>query len=556
MTTAQSVGALGQVETRRVLSRDDGWVIAASCAGTLCEWYDFFLYGAMAAIIGAKFFGQFDEATRNVFALLTFALGFLIRPLGGVMLGRFGDLIGRRKIFLLTIIGMGAATFAVGLLPTSAEVGVAAPLALVALRVFQGLAISGEFGGAVIYVAEHAPEGRRGLYAGWIPACIGLSLLLALVAVIGVQSAMSAAEFDAWGWRLPFLGSALLFAISVGARLRLRESPAFLKLKAEGRHSKAPISEAYGTWRNAKLALVALFGMTAGVAATGYAGTFYVLVFMTSTLKLDGFSANLLFTVAMLFGSALCVFFGWLSDRIGRKPIMLTGCLLAAIGYSPVFHLISEIANPSLMHAQESVVVVVKADPAGCSFMFNPAGAAKYTSACDLARAALGRASVAYRNEALPAGSPTLVEVDHAEVALGSDPGKALAQAIAAAGYPRADETDALKLARVSDLFAPRPLTLVGLLLFLVMCAQMTQGPAAAALVELFPTRIRYTSMSLPYQIGTGWIGGLLPATMFAMNAISGDMFFGLWYPIVIAGGCCLIGLFFLPETRAIDIAA
>lgn len=556
MTTAATANPSGQAETKRSMSLGDGWVIAASCAGTLCEWYDFFLYGAMATLIGAKFFGQFDEVTRNIFALLTFALGFIIRPLGGLVFGRFGDLVGRRNIFLVTVIGMGAATFAVGLLPTSAQIGVGAPIALVALRVLQGLAISGEFGGAVIYVAEHAPDGRRGLYAGWIPACIGLSLLLALAVVIGAQSAMSAADFDAWGWRLPFLGSAVLLAISVAIRLRLQESPAFLKIKAEGRHSKAPISEAFGTWRNARLAIVALFGMTAGVAVTGYAGTFYVLVFMTSALKLDSFSANLIFTVAMVFGAASCVFFGWLSDRIGRKPIILTGCLLAAVGYSPAFHMISAVANPALLRAQATVSVVIKADPATCSLMFNPAGATKYTSACDIAKAALARASVAYRNEALPAGTPTAVEINQTPVALGNDPAKTLAQAIAAAGYPRADQSDVLKLLHISDLLAPRPLALIGLLLFLVMCAQMTQGPAAAALVELFPTRIRYTSMSLPYQIGTGWIGGLLPATMFAMNAISGDMFFGLWYPIVIAAVCALVGLLFLPETRAVDIAA
>jgi MFS family permease len=554
--TTLSAAASDPTDMGRTLSMDDSKVIMASCAGTICEWYDFFLYGALATLIGAKFFGQFDETTRNIFALLTFALGFVVRPIGGLLFGRFGDLLGRKNIFLVTVVGMGATTFAVGLIPTSSEIGIAAPIALVALRVLQGLAISGEFGGAVIYVAEHAPAGRRGFYTGWIPACIGLSLLLALVVVLATQSAMSVANFDAWGWRLPFLGSAVLLVISVVVRSRLQESPAFLKIKAEGRHSKAPISEAFGKWSNARLAVVALFGITAGVAATGYAGTFYVLVFMTSALKLDGFTANLLFAVAMLFGSGCCVFFGWLSDKVGRKPVILAGCLLAVVGYSPVFRELTAIANPALLHAQETISVTIKADPETCSLLFNPAGAAKYTSACDLAKSTLARASVAYRSQGLPPGAPTSVEINEMPIALGDNIGKSLEGAIVEAGYPPPGHPDALKLTRLTDVFASRPLTLIGLLLFLVICAQLTQGPAAAALVELFPTRIRYTSMSLPYQIGTGWIGGLLPATMVAMNAASGDMFFGLWYPVTIAAVTFLVGLFFLPETRDADIAA
>jgi len=554
--TTLSASPVRPQQLGRALSLDDAKVILASCAGTVCEWYDFFLYGAMATLIGAKFFGQFDETTRNIFALLTFALGFLVRPIGGLILGRFGDLLGRKNIFLITVIGMGLTTFAVGMLPTSAQVGIAAPIALVTLRVLQGLAISGEFGGAVIYVAEHAPRSRRGFYTGCIPACIGLSLLLAIVVVLVTQSAMSAAAFDAWGWRLPFLGSAILLAVSIAVRVRLQESPAFLKIKAEGRQSRAPISEAFGKWSNARLAVIALFGMTAAVAATGYAGTFYVLVFMTSALKLDSFTANLLYAVAMVFGAASCVFFGWLSDKVGRKPIILAGCLLATVGYSPVFHGLTAVANPTLLRAQQTISVTIKADPATCSLLFNPAGVAKYTSVCDLAKSTLSRNSVAYRNESSLSGAPTLVEINQKVVPLGDDVVKSLGQAIVAAGYPQVGNPETLKIAEISELFAPRPLTMIGLLLFLVMCAQMAQGPAAAALVEMFPARIRYTSMSLPYQIGTGWIGGLLPTTMFAMNAIAGDMFFGLWYPVTITAVTFLIGLLFLPETRNVDIAA
>lgn len=554
MSEATAGGFQGDTALRP-MSKADRKVIVASCVGTIFEWYDFFLYGALAAVIGAKFFGQFDESTRNIFALLTFALGFLVRPLGALVFGRFGDLIGRKNIFLITMLIMGASTFAVGLLPTSAEIGLAAPVGLLILRILQGLAISGEFGGAVIYVSEHAPPGRRGFYAGWIPACIGLSLLLALLVVLMTQAIVGDAAFSAWGWRVPFLLSALLMLLSVWIRLRLNESPAFLKMKAEGRHSKAPIAEAFGRWRNARVALIALFGLTAGVAATGYAGTFYALVFMTSALKIDVFTANLTFAVAMLLGACSCVFFAWLSDKIGRKPIILSGCLLAALTYITIFHALAEVANPALVNAQQSVPVVVKADPATCSFQFNPAGTAKFTSPCDVAKSILARGAVAYRNEALPPGSPTNVVVGDRTVAAGPDLAKELGQAITAAGYPAAGNAQTLRLNGVSDLFAARPLTLVGLLLLLVMFAQMTQGPAAAALVELFPTRIRYTSMSLPYQIGTGWIGGLLPATMFAMNAEAGSMFFGLWYPVVVAGVTFVVGLLFLPETKDRDIS-
>lgn len=538
------------------MTRDERRVIIASSVGTIFEWYDFFLYGALATIIGAKFFSPFDESTRNIFALLTFALGFLVRPFGALVFGRFGDLFGRKYIFLTTIAIMGASTLIVGLLPTSDQIGIAAPIILVALRILQGLAISGEFGGAAIYVAEHAPPGRRGFYTGWIPACIAFSLLLSLAVILLTQSVLDETQFRQWGWRIPFLASALLLVLSLWIRLRLKESPAFLKMKAEGRQSRAPVREALGRWRNIRLALIALFGMSTATAVLGYTGTFYTLVFLTSTLKVDGYSANLLFATAMILGAAGCVFFAWLSDHIGRKPIILAGCAIAVVAYFGLFHELAELVNPALYHAQRAVPVSVNADPATCSFQFNPAGTAKFTSPCDVAKATLARASVAYANVRLPAGAPTTVTIGQDTVAAGPSFAADLAARVKAAGYPAADDPAILRLSSAADLLQGRSLQVIGLLLVLVLLAQMAQGPAAAGIVELFPTNIRYTAMSLPYQIGTGWIGGLLPATMFAMNAESGNMFFGLWYPIAFAASTFVVGLFFLPETSDRDIAS
>ncbi|MBR1219011.1 MFS transporter [Bradyrhizobium sp. U87765 SZCCT0131] len=538
------------------MTRDERRVIVASSVGTIFEWYDFFLYGALATIIGAKFFSPFDESTRNIFALLTFALGFLVRPFGALVFGRFGDLFGRKYIFLTTIAIMGASTLIVGLLPTSDQIGIAAPIILVALRILQGLAISGEFGGAAIYVAEHAPPGRRGFYTGWIPACIAFSLLLSLAVILLTQSVLDDAQFKQWGWRIPFLASALLLVLSLWIRLRLKESPAFLKMKAEGRQSRAPVREALGRWRNIRLALIALFGMSTATAVLGYTGTFYTLVFLTSTLKVDGYSANLLFATAMILGAAGCVFFAWLSDHIGRKPIILAGCAIAVVAYFGLFHALAELVNPALYHAQRAVPVSVNADPATCSFQFNPAGTAKFTSPCDVAKATLARASVAYANVRLPAGAPTTVTIGRDTVTAGPSFAADLAARVKAAGYPAADDPAILRLSSAADLLQGRSLQVIGLLLVLVLLAQMAQGPAAAGIVELFPTNIRYTAMSLPYQIGTGWIGGLLPATMFAMNAESGNMFFGLWYPIAFAASTFVVGLFFLPETSDRDIAS
>ncbi|MGY3563975.1 MFS family permease [Bradyrhizobium sp. USDA 4463] len=552
MSTLENLSSRVQVVP---MTRDERWVIIASSVGTIFEWYDFFLYGSLATIIGAKFFSPFDESTRNIFALLTFALGFLVRPFGALVFGRFGDLFGRKYIFLTTIAIMGASTLVVGLLPTSDQIGIAAPIILVALRILQGLAISGEFGGAAIYVAEHAPPGRRGFYTGWIPACIAFSLLLSLAVILLTQSVLDEAQFKQWGWRIPFLASALLLVLSLWIRLQLKESPAFLKMKAEGRQSRAPVREALGRWRNIRLALIALFGMSTATAVLGYTGTFYTLVFLTSTLKVDGYSANLLFATAMILGAAGCVFFAWLSDHIGRKPIILAGCAIAVVAYFGLFHTLAELVNPALYHAQRAILVSVNADPSTCSFQFNPAGTAKFTSPCDVAKATLARASVAYTNVRLPAGAPTTVTIGQETLTAGPSFAGDLAARVRAAGYPTADDPAILRLSSAADLLHGRSLQVIGLLLVLVLLAQMAQGPAAAVIVELFPTNIRYTAMSLPYQIGTGWIGGLLPATMFAMNAESGNMFFGLWYPIVFAASTFVVGLFFLPETSDRDIA-
>lgn len=531
-------------------------IVIAACAGTIFEWYDFFLYGTLAVTLGAKFFSQFDETSRNIFALLTFAIGFVVRPLGGLLFGRFGDQLGRKNVFLATIVLMGASTFAVGLLPSSETIGFAAPIALLALRLVQGLAVSGEYGGAVIYLAEHAPPARRGLYAGLVPACIGVSLLLTLLVILVAQGALGAAAFDAWGWRIPFLASAVLVGLALPGRLRLEESPAFLKLKQEDRRSKAPISEALLRPKNLRLIAIGLFGMAAGVAATGYTGTIYVLIFMTVALKIDPFTANVLFAIAMLAGAGACVGFAWLSDRIGRKPIILAGCLLAALCYFPIFKLLTEVANPSLAAAQRSVTIVVTADPVTCSFQFNPAGVARFDTGCDKIRSTLARAGAEYRVEAAPPGATASVVVGSQTLQSGPSLSDDLTKALAAAGYPTAKDPKVIRIAGLSDLLAPRSLAMAALLLALVIFAQMTQGPAAAALVELFPTSIRYTSMSLPYQIATGWIGGLLPATVFAMNAQAGNMFFGLWYPVIVTAATVGIGLVFLPETKDRDVAA
>jgi MFS family permease len=560
------------VDRKRPMTREEKRVILASSAGTIFEWYDFYLYGSLAAIIGAQFFSAFPEATRNVFALLAFAAGFLVRPFGALFFGRLGDLVGRKYTFLMTILIMGASTFIVGLLPGYETIGWVAPVILIALRMLQGLALGGEYGGAVVYVAEHAPHGRRGFFTSWIQTTATLGLLLSLMVILAVRSWTGEADFAAWGWRIPFLLSIFLLGISVWIRMQMEESPAFKKMKEEGTQSKAPLSEAFGQWKNAKFAVIALFGLVAGQAVVWYTGQFYALFFLQSILRVDMFTANVLIAWSLILGTAGFVFFGSLSDRIGRKPIILAGCLLAAITYFPVFKYLTEMANPMLAKAQQTTKVTVIADKDQCSFQFNPTGTSKFTSSCDITKALLARSSVSYSVEDAPDGSVTKVRIGDKEV-MSYDVSKLTAEqaktvpaaftkavndALGAAGYPVPGVANAeiVKMSNFFDIFRGQTLAIVLVLTYLVVLVTMVYGPIAAALVELFPTRIRYTGMSLPYHIGNGWFGGLMPATAFAMIAQSGDIFFGLWYPIVIALATFVIGMIFVPENKDRDIFA
>ncbi|GAA0247967.1 MFS transporter [Methylorubrum aminovorans] len=555
-------------------------VIMASSLGTVFEWYDFYLYGSLAAIIGAQFFSAYPEATRNIFALLAFAAGFLVRPFGALVFGRLGDMVGRKYTFLVTILIMGISTFAVGLLPSYStlaayNVGWIAPVTLLALRMLQGLALGGEYGGAAVYVAEHAPMGRRGFYTAFIQTTATLGLLLSLIIILSTQGYVNSAypattvtnadgttttltAFQVWGWRIPFLVSVVLLGISVWIRLQMQESPAFKKMKEEGTHSKAPLSEAFGQWKNAKWALLALLGLTAGQAVVWYTGQFYALFFLQSILKVDQFTANIMIAWSLILATGGFLFFGGLSDRIGRKPIILGGCLIAALTYFPLFNMLTAQANPALHAAQANVPVVVKTNKDDCSFQFNPVGTAKFTKECDVAKALLARSAVNYTTENQPAGTPTVVSINGKDFPV-ADPNfaKAVPAALTEAGYPSAaSNPTVIKASNPIDIFTGQKLAVVGILTILVLYVTMVYGPIAAALVELFPTRIRYTSMSLPYHIGNGWFGGLLPATAFAMVAQTGDIYFGLWYPIVIALFTFVIGLIFIPETKDRDILA
>ncbi|HYZ64782.1 MAG TPA: MFS transporter [Acetobacteraceae bacterium] len=556
-------------ERNRAMSPEERKVIFASSLGTVFEWYDFYLYGSLAVIIGNQFFSQFDPTTRNIFALLAFAAGFLVRPFGALVFGRLGDLIGRKYTFLITITIMGASTFVVGLLPGSNSIGITAPVILLALRMLQGLALGGEYGGAATYVAEHAPQGRRGFYTSWIQTTATLGLFLSLLVILFTRGGMGEQDFLAWGWRIPFLVSILLLAISVWIRTRLNESPAFQRMKAEGTQSKAPLSEAFGQWRNAKWALLALLGLTMGQAVVWYTGQFYALFFLQSILKVDGYTSNLLIAWSLLIGTGGFIFFGWLSDKIGRKIIILAGCALAALTYFPLFGKLTQEANPALYKAQTTIPVTVVADPADCHFQFNPVGTAVFSSSCDIARQVLAGMSVPYRTEAAPAGSVAAVKVGEKTVSA-FDASKAGADAAAkraafvkdvtaeltAGGYPSAANPSVVKMNGVFDVFRSQVATIIGILTVLVIYVTMVYGPIAAALVELFPTRIRYTAMSLPYHIGNGWFGGLLPATAFAMIAATGDIYFGLWYPIIFAAITVVVGAIFVPETKDRDIFA
>jgi hypothetical protein len=538
------------------MTKDERFVILASSLGTVFEWYDFYLYGSLASIIGAQFFSAYPPATRDIFALLAFAAGFLVRPFGAIVFGRIGDIVGRKYTFLVTIMIMGLSTFIVGLLPNAATIGFAAPVILIALRLAQGLALGGEYGGAATYVAEHSPQGKRGYYTSFIQTTATLGLFLSLLVILFTRTAIGEADFAAWGWRIPFLVSVVLLAISVWIRLRLNESPVFQKMKDEGKGSKAPLTEAFANWSNAKIVILALIGGTMGQGVVWYTGQFYALFFMQSILKVDGYTANLLIAWSLLLGTGFFIVFGALSDKIGRKPIILAGCLIAALTFFPIFKMISTNANPALEKAIEATKVEVVADPAGCGDLFNPVGTRVFVAPCDTARAFLATSSVKYSTVYGPAGSGVKVTVNGKEVpytdAKAGNP--AVAAAVTAAGYPKAGDQGIVKMSNPFDIFRPQVAAIIGLLFILVIFVTMVYGPIAAMLVELFPTKIRYTSMSLPYHIGNGWFGGLLPATSFAIVASTGDIYAGLWYPIIFASITAVVGFFFLPETKDVDI--
>jgi len=615
--------------TSRGMTREEKKVIFASSLGTVFEWYDFYLYGSLAAFIGATFFTQYPEATRNIFALLAFAAGFLVRPFGALVFGRVGDLVGRKYTFLVTILIMGLSTFLVGLLPGAASWGIAAPIILIALRMLQGLALGGEYGGAATYVAEHAPDDRRGYYTSWIQTTATLGLFLSLIIILLVQGSMSKETFAAWGWRVPFVVSVILLGISVWIRLSLAESPTFKRMKEEGKGSKAPLSEAFGQWKNAKIALLALFGLTAGQAVVWYNGQFYALFFLNSVLKLDLQTVNIMIAIALAIGSIFFVVFGWLSDKIGRKPIIMAGFVLAILTTFPLFKALTWAANPALASAQQNVRATVTAAPGDCRFQFNPVGTAKFTTSCDVATAFLTRNSVPYdvvstaapgtaasvkigqetvesfdviaagdqakakdaaftksvyialhdggypmkraaakvadqKLDAFVAANPEL-NLDAAAIRSGEKASVPVAQAVKdkllteeeAAGAPEATVYTIPNAGAFSMFADPAqinwPLT-IAILFVLVLYVTMVYGPIAAILVEMFPTRIRYTGMSLPYHIGNGWFGGLLPATVFALSAYKGDIYYGLWYPVAIAAMSLVIGVIFVKDTLGTNL--
>ena len=545
------------------MTAEERKVIFASSLGTVFEWYDFFLYGSLAAIIAKQFFSGLDAGSAFIFALLAFAAGFIVRPFGALVFGRLGDLIGRKYTFLVTILIMGGATFVVGCLPNYASIGVAAPVILISLRMLQGLALGGEYGGAATYVAEHAPAGKRGAYTSWIQMTATIGLFLSLLVILFTRE-FTGPDFEVWGWRVPFLVSIILLAISVWIRLSMNESPAFKKMKEEGKLSKAPLTESFAQWKNLKVVLLALFGLVAGQAVVWYTGQFYALFYMTQVLKVDPKTANLLVAAALVLGSPFFVVFGSLSDKIGRKVVIMGGLLLAIILYIPntpvsLFNGLTHFANPALEKAMATAPASITADVSECTFQFNPTGTAKFTSSCDIAKQVMASNSASYTTVPAPAGSVAVVKIGDTEIAgytpKGMDPAdakakdaefkKAIRDALNAASYPaKADPTQM------------NYVMLTILLTILVMLATMVYGPIAAMLVEMFPTRIRYTSMSLPYHIGNGWFGGLLPTISFALVAQNGNIYYGLWYPIIIAAVTLVIGTLFVKETKDVDIYA
>ncbi|CAH0443081.1 MFS transporter [Ralstonia pseudosolanacearum] len=544
------------------MTREEKKVIFASSLGTVFEWYDFYLYGSLAAIIAKQFFSGLDPTAAFIFALLAFAAGFLVRPFGALVFGRLGDMIGRKYTFLITILIMGTSTFIVGLLPSYTTIGAAAPVILIMLRLLQGLALGGEYGGAATYVAEHAPHGRRGNYTSWIQTTATMGLFLSLIVILVVRE-LTGASFDDWGWRIPFLVSIVLLATSVYIRLSMSESPAFQKMKAEGKTSKAPLTESFGQWRNLKIVILALLGLTAGQAVVWYTGQFYALFFLTQVLKVDAFTANVLIAVALAIGTPFFVFFGSLSDRIGRKWIIMAGCLLAVLTYFPLFKALTHYANPALERAQQTAQISIKADPKECSFQGSPiAREVDFRSSCDIAKRTLAQSSASYEAEDAPAGTIASVTIAGREISSLNASRTADGQNFDADSKKKIADfkksvSDALKAANYPSKADPAQMNTVMVLVILVILViyvTMVYGPIAAMLVELFPTRIRYTSMSLPYHIGNGWFGGLLPTISFALVAQHGNIYYGLWYPIWIAAITFVIGALFVRETKDVDI--
>jgi MFS family permease len=537
------------------LSASQRKVVLASSLGTVFEWYDFYLYGSLASIIAKQYFSALDPTSGFIFALLAFAAGFIVRPFGALVFGRLGDVVGRKHTFLVTIVIMGASTFLVGVLPGYSTLGFLAPTLLIALRLLQGLALGGEYGGAATFVAEHSPPDKRGAHTAWIQTTATLGLMLSLMVILATRTALGEPAFAAWGWRIPFLLSVLLLAGSVWIRMSMEESPVFQQMKAEGRTSRAPLRESFGQWSNLKVVLIALFGLTAGQAVVWYTGQFYALFFLTQMLKIDAAQANLLIAVALILGTPFFIVFGALSDRIGRKKIILAGCLVAALTYFPLFKALTAAGNPQLAAALASAPVTLHADPAECSFQFNPTSTAKFTSSCDVAKQALANASVNYNS--IDTTGPAHIEIgakhiESYDAAALSGPAltaretafkKELATELTAAGYPASADP-----ARIN-----KPL-MVAILTLLVIYVTMVYGPIAAMLVEMFPTRIRYSSMSLPYHIGNGWFGGLLPTMAFAIVAQTGNIYSGLWYPVIVASLTLVIGALLVRETRGASL--
>ena len=545
------------------MTAEERKVIFASSLGTVFEWYDFYLYGSLAAIIAKQFFSGLDAGSAFIFALLAFAAGFIVRPFGALVFGRLGDLIGRKYTFLVTILLMGGATFIVGILPNYETIGVAAPVILICLRMLQGLALGGEYGGAATYVAEHAPNGRRGAYTAWIQTTATLGLFLSLLVILFTRE-FTGPNFDVWGWRVPFIVSIALLAVSVYIRLSMNESPAFKKMKEENKLSKAPLTESFGQWKNLKIVILALFGLVAGQAVVWYTGQFYALFYLTQVLKVDPKTANLLIAASLVIGTPFFIVFGSLSDKIGRKMIIMAGLLLAIITYIPntpvsIFNALTHFANPALEKAMKEAPATITVDEAECTFQFNPTGTAKFTSSCDIAKQVMASNSASYSSIPGPAGTVATVKIGETVIEGYSSKGlpadeakakdaafkKAVRDALNAAGYPAKADPAAVNLPAV-----------LALLVVLVIYVTMVYGPIAAMLVEMFPTRIRYTSMSLPYHIGNGWFGGLLPTISFALVAQNGNIYYGLWYPIAIAAMTFVIGMLFVRETKDVDIYA